>query len=139
MHTRRAACTVLLALAAFAAGCGGDRTDDKPAAKSSPTATVNREGEFITAVQNAELEFTTRHPSNDELLAFPPKWCAELADGHSVAYLFDPIDGSELYPWGDDWGMKEADASELLVIGVKTHCPKQLPTVTEELRANGQY
>ncbi|MFE7243714.1 hypothetical protein [Streptomyces sp. NPDC057580] len=66
----------------------------------------------------------------------PPEWCLDLKDGHSVDYLFD---ANEAYPIGPEWGTKRADANELLLLGVSTHCPEYRDQVTEELRATGQY
>jgi hypothetical protein len=134
---RRTATLILIAVLFALAGCGSSH-DSKSAAKPKASPSVNKAGQFITAVQDANIEFTTMHPSNDELLAFPPKWCAGLADGHSVKYLFSE-DGAGLYPWGDGWGMKLADADKMLVAGVKTYCPKFEGQVTKELRDSGEY
>ena len=134
---RRTATAILLAAGLALAGCGG--TPAKPAAaKSKPSPSVDRDGQFITAVEDANLSFNERHPSNDELLVFPPKWCAGLKAGHSVKYLFG-IEAANLYPAGDDWGLRVDDATKLLVIGVHAFCPQFESRVTDELRASGDY
>ncbi|GGV91260.1 hypothetical protein GCM10010228_81310 [Streptomyces massasporeus] len=78
-------------------------------------------------------------PSNDELLAFPPRCCKELDVGHSVASMFDMQGGPDLYPCAEGREMKKNGANELLAAGVKTYCPKHLDTMTEELRASGEF
>lgn len=136
MH-RTTTATIVLLLALTACGTNNS-SGDKPTAHSSRTSpSVDKAGQFITATQ--DLAFTTRRPSNDELLAFPPKWCEGLDNGHSVTWLFDFTGGGGLYPVGEDWGMVKADANELLVAGVKAYCPKHADAVTEELRASGEY
>jgi hypothetical protein len=77
-------------------------------------------------------------PAIDELLALPPKWCAALADGHSVEWTFSGS-GGDLYPNGADWGMVQKDAYRLLIAGVRVYCPNRLDTVTKELREAGEY
>jgi hypothetical protein len=135
-HTTTA---VLLATSLALVGCSNSSShDSKPAAKPKASPTVDKAGQFITAVQDANIEFSTMHPSNDELLSFPPKWCAGLANGHSVKYLFSD-DGAGLYPWGDEWGMEQGDADKMLVVAVKTYCPKYEAQVTKELRDSGEY
>ncbi|MFJ1964035.1 hypothetical protein [Streptomyces massasporeus] len=134
---RRTATTITAALLLALTACGsGD--DTASASKPSASPSVDRAGQFITASQ--DLEFVTMRPSNDELLTFPPRWCKELEAGHSVEWMFDMFgDGGDLYPLGDGWGMLLTDANELLVAGVRAYCPKHLDTVTEELRASGEY
>ncbi|NUS25065.1 MAG: hypothetical protein HOV92_12695 [Streptomyces sp.] len=127
------AVTAALLLALTACGTSSDG-NGKPAAKPTPSA--DPAGQFIAATQ--DLAFTTMRPSNDELLAFPPKWCAGLADGHSVQWLFSG-GGGGLYPSGMQWGMVKREANQLLVAGVKAYCPKHLNTVQAELRAAGEY
>lgn len=127
--------TLLLAAACLAlAGCssGGD-ADAKP---STSTPKVSKETRYLTAARDISFNGT---PSDDELLALPPKWCAGLASGHSVEWMFDMTGGGSLYPIGMDWGTAKADANELLLVGVKTYCPDQAATVTTELRAAGEY
>jgi hypothetical protein len=134
---RRTATAVLVAVCLTLAGCGGNTDAAKSAAKPSPSPSVDKAGQFITASQG--LPFTTMRPSNDELLAFPPKWCDGLDAGHSVAWLFDFTGGGGLYPVGENWGMVKSDANALLVAGVKAYCPENLDAVLEELRSSGEY
>ncbi|HEY1158860.1 MAG TPA: hypothetical protein VGE95_21570 [Arthrobacter sp.] len=133
---RYTATAVTAALLLALTACGTSSSDGKPAAKPSPSPSVDRAGQFIAATQ--DLEFTTMRPSNDELLAFPPKWCSGLADGHSVQWLFSG-GGGGLYPHGMQWGMVKREANQLIVAGVKAYCPKRLSTVQAELRAAGEY
>ncbi|MEU6497548.1 hypothetical protein ABZ890_45585 [Streptomyces sp. NPDC046984] len=133
---RRTAATVLLAAALALASCSNSSDESKAAAKPRPSPTIDKAGQFITASQ--DLNFSGRHPSSDELLAFPPKWCKELQAGHSVACMFD-LTGPDLYPYAADWGMKKSDAYRLLVAGVLGYCPKYADQVTQELRESGDY
>lgn len=139
-HTVTAAATVLLlALAATACGTNDDsKADHKPTPSGtpSPTTSAERAGQYILASQ--DIAFTTRRPSNDELLSFPPKWCKALDEEHSVAWTFSG-GGAGLYPSGPDWGTVEKDADRLLIAGVKAYCPQRLDAVTKELRETGKY
>ena len=139
-HTVTAAATVLLfTLGATACGTNdGSKADHKPTPSGtpSPTTSAQREGQYVAATQ--DIAFTTRRPSNDELLAYPPKWCKALADGHSVAWMFSS-GGGDLYPIGLDWGTVEKNADRLLIAGVKAYCPQHLGAVTSELRDSGKY
>lgn len=136
-HTTVTASAAVLLLALAAAGCGGSdgNADGKPAA-SNPSPSVDRDGQYIHATQ--DIDFTIRRPTNDELLTYPPKWCAGLDDGHSVTWLFSG-GGGGLYPAGMDWGMVKRDAYQLLVAGVHVYCPEHEDAVTAELRATGEY
>lgn len=135
-HTVAATAALLLTLTA----CGGNGGDDdgKPAASGtpSPSTSAEREGQYIVDAQ--DIPFTSRRPSNDELLAYPPKWCAALDDGHSVAWMFSG-GGGNLYPIGQDWGTVAKDAYRLLIVGVKAYCPEHQAAVVKELRETGKY
>lgn len=133
---RRIAITALTAALLMGLTACGDNEPSPTASTPGPSTSAEREGRYIFASE--DLDFTSRRPSNEELLAYPPQWCAALAAGHSVEWLFDPA-GGDLYPWGEDWGTKEADADELLVLGIKIYCPQHLNTVTKELREGGDY
>ena len=130
--------TVLLAallLAGAAAGCSSESSPDaKPSASKTPT--VSKETRYLTAAREITFNGT---PSDDELLAYPPKWCDGLAGGHSVEWMFDITGGGGLYPVGMEWGTARPDANELLLVGVKAYCPTRAAAVTAELRAAGQY
>ncbi|MCI3279130.1 hypothetical protein [Streptomyces cylindrosporus] len=137
--TRAAVAVLLSTLTATACGSSNSGTGgSKPATTGtpSPTTRAEREGQYILASQ--DIPFTSRRPSNDELLAYPPKWCAALDDGHSVEWMFSG-GGGDLYPIGLDWGTKEANADRLLIAGVKAYCPKYMDAVTAELRETGAY
>jgi len=141
---RHTATAVLAAglLLALTTGCGSssghDNAGSKPstAGTPSPSTSAEREGQYIYDSQ--DIAFTTRRPSNDELLAYPPKWCAGLDDGHSVKWLFSS-GGGGLYPIGQDWGTVEKNAYRLLLVGVKAYCPQHTDAVTAELRETGDY
>lgn len=139
-NTRRtapvAAVTVFLA-ALTLAGCGGDDTGSTAAKPKS--STVSKEDEFKTNYDAAFLDSwsdAAKRPTDEEVQAYPPQWCAGLEDGHSVDWLFN--DGG-LYPIGDTWGTTQADAHKLLVMAVDIYCPGMKPQVTEELRGTGAY
>lgn len=139
-HTVTAAAAVLL-FALGATACGSDHSSDagsKPSASGtpSPSTSAEREGQYIYDAQ--DIPFTTRRPSNDELLAYPPKWCKALDEGHSVEWMFS-TGGGDLYPIGPDWGTVEKNADRLLIVGVKVYCPQHLDAVTGELRQSGKY
>jgi len=94
--------------------------------------------QFLQAVHTANIEsWTTAAPTDTELLGYPVRWCSALGEGHSIEYLFG-LDG-DMYPIGDNWGTKKADAQRVLVMAVTTYCPKYHDTVTAELRAAGDY
>ncbi|MFI1535516.1 hypothetical protein [Streptomyces anandii] len=132
---RRTTTAVLLAAALGLTGCG----NGKPATKPSPSPTVRKEDAFLSAVHAANFtSWQSQGPTDDELLTYPPKWCDGLDAGHSVKYLFSS-GGAFLYPIGEEWGTKEAEADELLVMAVRVYCPRDLAVVKDELRASGNY
>lgn len=134
---RRPAAVVLLAACLALAGCGGST---EPAAKStakpSPT-TADPLTVFMSSVTDARFEsYADGIPAYQDLEVFPPKWCAALKEGHSVAWLLG--DGG-LYPVGDDWGTEQGDAYQLVLLGVEAYCPGRAAGVKAELRAAGVY
>ncbi|MEV7389607.1 hypothetical protein [Streptomyces sp. NPDC091215] len=130
---RRTVPVCLLAVLVLA-GCSssGSTADAKP----SPTKTVGKADQYLKTAHGIAFNGT---PSDDELLAYPPQWCQGLDAGHSVKWLFDVTGGGGLYPIGEEWGTAQADAYTLLVAGVKAYCPVNSKTVTDELRASGDY
>ena len=139
MHARTTTAGILAALTLTLTACSSDSGSSKAAAKASSTPTTSPGDAFIASVIDAHLDsYTDGVPAADELEAFPPQWCASLDSGHSVAWMFDLRQGGQ-YPVGQTWGTKKADAYEVLVLGVKTHCPKHSDAVLEELRATGEY
>ncbi|MGW1497564.1 hypothetical protein ACWCQW_03050 [Streptomyces mirabilis] len=133
--------TVLLAALLLAAttGCGSSSDDGKPEAKPSASATpsVDPLVKFTKSVDEAQLEsYATGVPAFQDLEVFPPEWCKALDEGHSVEWMLG--DGG-LYPIGQDWGTKKADAYQLVLLGVRAYCPKQAAAVTDELKALGEY
>ncbi|MFE5258252.1 hypothetical protein [Streptomyces coelicoflavus] len=140
MNTRTAIATLLTAATCLAlSSCSDTSSDAKTETKASSTPTEDPGDTFMTSVIDAHLDsYADGVPAAAELKAFPPQWCDALDSGHSVAWMFDLRQGGQ-YPVGQTWGTKKADAYELLVLGVKTHCPKHSATVLEELRATGEY
>jgi hypothetical protein len=135
MHRSSTVLLAVLLCAGAATGCSSNSDSDaKPAASKTPT--ISKETRYLTAAREITFNGT---PSDDELLALPPKWCDGLAGGHSVEWLFDLTGGGGLYPVGMEWGTARPDANELLLVGVKTHCPDQTAAVTAELRSTDQY
>jgi hypothetical protein len=135
-HTVTAATAVLL-LALTACGSNGDSGDRKAASSTpSPSVSADPATEYLTAAHN--IEFANGQPTDTELTAFPPKWCEGLDAGHSAEWLFSS-GGGGLYPSGMDWGTVKRNAYQLLVAGVQAYCPTHTDTVTEELRATGEY
>lgn len=132
-HTVTAAAAAVLLAVLTACGSSSDSGAD---AKPSPSKTANPRTAYLAAAHN--IPFTGSGPSDSELTTYPPKWCAGLADGHSAAWLFSG-GGGGLYPIGQGWGTVKKNANQLLVAGVKAYCPKQLDTVTSELRESGEY
>jgi hypothetical protein len=130
-HTTATLLATLL-LAGAATGCGS--SSDKPAAKPSPT--VDKAGQYLKTAHGIKYN---GHPSDEELLALPSKWCKALDAGHSVKWMFDSTGGGGLYPWGADWGTAQVDADGLLVAGVRLYCPANSAAVREELRTSGEY
>jgi hypothetical protein len=138
-HTTTTTATAVLLLALTA--CGISSSDDgKPVAAShSPSPSVDPVVPFMRSVEDAHLNsYADGTPAWQDLGAFPPKWCKALNDGHSIQWMFS-AGGGGLYPSGMDWGTKKPDANRVLVLGVRAYCPKQLDTVTAELRASGEY
>lgn len=135
-HTTTAVTAVLL-LALTACGSNGDDSDSKAASSSpSPSASTDPAADYLTAAHN--IPFTNGQPTDAELTALPPKWCSGLDDGHSVEWLLSSDEGA-MYPNGMGWGTVKEDAYKLVVAGVQAYCPKHTDTVTEELRATGEY
>ncbi len=124
--------TVLLTAACLAlAGC----SDSKPSTTDAkPSPSVDKKATYLGAAR--EITFNGE-PTDEELLLYPPEWCAGLDAGHSVEWLFSMDTG--LYPIGEQWGTKKPDANELLVAGVKAYCPENSAAVLDELRASGEY
>ena len=136
-HTTTTACAVLLL--ALTTGCGSSDDGDGEAASSpstSPSASADPATAYLAAAQG--IAFTGSQPTDTELTALPPKWCAGLDDGHSVEWLLSS-GGGAAYPNGMDWGTLKRDAYTLVVAGVRAYCPTHTAAVTEELRATGQY
>lgn len=127
--------TVLLAAALLLAVTGCSSNSSSPDAKPSPSKTVSKASRYLTAAHQITFNGS---PSDQELLAYPPKWCDALGSGHSVKWLFDSSGGG-LYPIGQEWGTAKADANTLLVAGVRAYCPANLPAVQKELRDTGEY
>ncbi|NEC92194.1 hypothetical protein [Streptomyces sp. SID12501] len=134
-HTAAALLTATLLATLTACGTSSSG-DDKPAAKPSPTPTVSKKDQYLKAARDITFNGA---PTDTELLVFPMLWCQELESGHSVEWMFDITGGGGLYPVGETWGTKKADANSLLVAGVKAYCPENLDAVQEELRASGEY
>lgn len=136
-RTASATATAVFLTALTLAGCGGDDTGSAAAdPKPSP---ISKEEAFKTNYDAAYLDSwsdASKRPTDEEIQEYPPQWCAGLEDGHSVEWLFN--DGG-LYPIGQTWGTKEADAHKLLVMAVDIYCPDKKEQVTEELRAAGAY
>ncbi|MGW1963626.1 hypothetical protein ACWCPD_25760 [Streptomyces sp. NPDC001935] len=133
-HTTTATLLATLLLGA-AVGCGSSGSDEKPAAKPSASSTADNDARYLKAARQLSFNGT---PSDGDLLLYPDLWCEGLDAGHSVEWLFSMTDGG-LYPVGQDWGTKKADANTLLVTGVKVYCPDNSRTVLDELRASGEY
>lgn len=134
---RHAATTALAAILLAALTACGSGSDDKPAAKPSPSKTVDKAGQFLKTAHGITYNGS---PTDEELLDYPQQWCDGLDQGHSVKWLFTMFgDGGGLYPIGDAWGTKKADAYTLLVAGVKAYCPANLSDVKEQVRAGGDY
>ncbi|MFF3324985.1 hypothetical protein [Streptomyces sp. NPDC002889] len=137
MHTRTAIATVALLVAALAGCSSGAETDAKPVAKKSPS--LSPEQQFLGAVHDRNFEsWREKGPMDVEIRQYPPKWCAEFEKGHSVDHTLG-LDGAHLYPIGMEWGTLEADAHEVVVLGVKYYCPELLDQVTNDLRQSGDY
>ncbi|MFF9243223.1 hypothetical protein ACF1AL_30750 [Streptomyces sp. NPDC014801] len=133
---RRFTIVLAVVLLASVTACGSRDTGRYVAADPKATPTGSKEGRYLKSA--ASLPYTERHPADEELLAFPPKWCDELALGHSVGYMFS-LSGPDLYPAGRDWGMMQEDANELLTIGVTVYCPEYREQVLKDLRATGGF
>lgn len=133
---RRTTVAVLLAAGLALTGCsssGGGDGKPTPAVTPSADPLVT----FTRAVDGAQLEsYATGIPVADELGVFPPRWCKALDGGHSVAWV---LGAGNLYPMGQGWGTKKADAYQLVLLGVRAYCPKHEAAVKGELRALGAY
>ncbi|MEU2764269.1 DUF732 domain-containing protein [Streptomyces sp. NPDC007094] len=134
MRTKRALTATAVILLALT-GCG---TEPEPDAKAEPLA-VSPDKKFLAAVGDAGIaSWATTGPTDAELLDYPQRWCDAFAEGHSADHILTADQGL-LYPLGDDWGTKRAEAVQLLVLATKTHCPDQTDQVTADLRATGEY
>ncbi|MFG3116382.1 hypothetical protein ACGF4C_18460 [Streptomyces sp. NPDC048197] len=134
MHIRTAATAgAITAALLLAAACGGSP------GKSKAKPTTPPSDKFLGAIVDHPIHSWDDHgPTQAELLAYPPKWCAALKQGHSVDYLFGAAQG-RLYPIGMDWGTEKADAYRALVMAVEAYCPTYRGRVVQELRASGDY
>jgi ABC-type glycerol-3-phosphate transport system substrate-binding protein len=134
MHTRTAAATLAAALLLTACSTAGPT-----AAKPKPTPTISKRERYLDAVHAANFQsWTANGPADSELTDYPRQWCDALGSGHTVEWTFSS-GGGGLYPIGEAWGTKLADAHELLLLAVKVYCPKIRGQVLEELRASGDY
>ncbi|WP_458243749.1 hypothetical protein [Streptomyces sp. MAI_2237] len=122
-------------LLASLTACGSRDEARYPAAHPKGTPTVGKEDYLRVA---HDLPYTEGKPTDQELLAFPPRWCHGLAQGHSVRHLFS-FSGDGLYPAGQDWGMLQADANDLLTTGVNVYCPQYWNHVKQDVKANGGF
>jgi hypothetical protein len=141
MHTRTATTVGLLLAATLtltACSSSSDSSHDPtPAPTTSAPPTVPVRDQFLQAINAANIESWAHvGPSDDELAAFPDEWCASLAQGHSVEWMFGQ--GGE-YPIGQTWGTAKPDAYRVLVLAVGLYCPARKGVVEEELRAAGDY
>jgi hypothetical protein len=139
MRTRTAAVTAVLLLAALT-GCGSDGgAKPKATLTPKPTPTVGPEEKFLAAVHASDFDsWKAKGPTDAELVAYPPQWCAELKAGRSVEYILG-LQGANLYPIGSGWGTAKPDAQELVVLGVTAYCPALRSQVTDELRDSGGF
>lgn len=140
MNRKSLAAGVILAAALVGCGTSGG-SSSKPT--PSPTPTVSKSQKFLDAVGKTNILTTSwseAQPSDAELTAFPPKWCAALAQGHSVEWMLNATArNDDYYPVGQEWGTNIMDARSLVVLGVTVYCPEYLNQVTTELRDSGQY
>ncbi|MFM9542308.1 hypothetical protein [Streptomyces turgidiscabies] len=93
MNARTAAVTVLLALAAFTAGCSSDSTTDKPAATATPAASPTPSIDQAAARQ-ACVDAVAAIPADDngEVPSEPvPDECKALTDGDYLDAYMDGI------------------------------------------------
>ncbi|MDX5569794.1 hypothetical protein PYK79_49900 [Streptomyces sp. ID05-04B] len=130
---RHTTTVVVLAALLVLAGCSDSSSSDKPAVTASAAPVVSKAALYLADAR--QVTFTGTPPDN-ELLIFPPQWCAALGEGHSVEWLLGQDD---LYPNGPEWGTAKPDAYGLVVAGVKAYCPASLPVVQDELRETGAY
>lgn len=124
-------------------GCGSSSGNHASTSTPSPTHTLSASEKFLNAVHQATIQSWTDGsgtPTDDELTVFPPRWCAALAQGHSVAWILDNNEGPDsTYPVGDNWGTNIIDARTLVVLGVTAYCQRYRNQVTAELRSSGTY
>ncbi|AOP46094.1 hypothetical protein [Streptomyces lydicus] len=132
MHIRTAAIAVLAAGLLLTA-CGSDQAEQRAKPSRAPS------DEFLGAIVDHPVHsWDDKGPTQRELLAYPPKWCEALKQGHSVDYLFSAAQG-RLYPIGEDWGTEKSDAYQVLIMAVKAYCPPYHGRVVQELRDSGVY
>jgi hypothetical protein len=130
----RTAVLLTVALLASLTACGSRDDARYHDAHPKGTPTASKEDRYLKAAR--DMPYTEGKPTDQELLDFPPKWCNGLAQGHSVGDLFD-LHGDDLYPAGQHWGLRQADANELLVTAVNVYCPDYWKQVTQDIRSNG--
>jgi len=106
---------------------GPDRTAARPSLSAPASPTPDPDQEFLSAVHDADFESWKVEgqgaPTDDELLAFPPKWCEAAALGHSVGWMLQGSRSGDFYPVGLNWGTQIDDARELVVMAVSAYCP----------------
>lgn len=127
------------ALVLLLTGCGGS---EAPQSKATPSATptISKDQRFLNAVTAKNIEWPSGPPPDDELLSYPPRWCAAVADGHSGDWILSAMGPQlDLYPTGANWGTKVADARTLLVTAVTTYCPQYRTELITGLQDSGEY
>jgi hypothetical protein len=144
MHrtTTATAATALLAAGILLTGCTSSGDSDAkatapPSSSAAAVPTVPVRDQFLQGINAANIQsWEHAGPTDDELAAYPDQWCAALAEGHSVDWMFGQ--GGQ-YPIGMSWGTRKADAYKVLVLAVGYYCPARKGDVEEQLRATGDY
>ena len=138
MHIRPAL-VALAALMLALTGCGSDDTS-ADGANAEPSPSTSAPGDvFLASVAETSIPSWNDgpgRPTDEELLTYPPQWCAALAEDHSVSYI---LDDTTMYPIGQTWGTKKEDANKLVLLAVEAYCPAKRTQVIEELKASGEY
>lgn len=134
---------VLLAALALTGCGGGDGGDDSGRSSATggggmPVETTDPREEFLSALAEAEFEsWAVDAPTDDEIAAFPEKWCRAAAAGHSVGWMLEGEGSDELYPIGWTWGTEISDAEQVVIMGIMTHCPDRQADAIASLRDGG--
>jgi hypothetical protein len=125
-----------LAAVALLAGCSGETGagSQESTPKSAPPPSVSPGEQFLASVRGTP-SWLEKAPPDEEILEFPPRWCASAAEGHGVPWMLQGGGRWDLYPNGWEWGTKVEDAREIVIKAITAYCPEHRAAAIQSLAA----